>query len=276
MRFVSTIAGRNYVASSSEAVIYDLRPDGLFAGTGAYLDGSSGKEVVTATGWVATSSRSGHPMMQLVNGQYIDGYEGWTATEQMGIRYSQKSAQTYVDQVIKNNKRILENNLVCARFSYKLTASQRAQLYNLQTRLNTRNESLLQDGLVEAKSVSAPAGYAELQSYLDSVMQNGGVGSVTAAIVIAAVVVASLSTAAYFCYKYYAAESEKDVKFSDELTKVLTSKLTEEEYAQLLEETRGIVTKAKLRSKFSSKAWLIGAAIGIAAGWALIKGNERV
>ena len=269
MRFEKVQAGLNYVASSEDAVIYDLRPDGLFAGTGASLTGQSTRETVTATGWVATS-KSGKPMTQLVNGQYICTWDGWTPTT-YGVQYAQRTAQAYVDKVIKNNARILENNLICARFAYKLSQQQRNDLYNLQARLQQRNESLLNAGLVTPKTTSAPAGYKELQSYLDEVMRNG-IGSVTAVIVISAIVVASLSTAAYFCYKYYASESERDVKFSDELTKTLTEKLTAEEYEQLMSETKGLVTRAKLRGRFgSSIKWLIAGALAAGAGWLILK-----
>ena len=273
MRFENVIAGRNYVAYGEDAVIYDLRSDGLFAGTGATL--GDGSEVVTATGWVATS-RSGKPMLQLVNGQYITTYDGWVATEQMGVKYSASMAQKYVDQVIRNNKRILENNLVCARFAYKLTASQRATLYNLQARLNSRNEQMLYGGAVKTETTAAPAGYAELQTYLDDVMSQG-IGSVTVAIVVTAIVIASLSTAAYFCYKYLAAESEKDVKFSDELTKTLTKKLTPEEYEQLMNETKGLVTRAKLASRFGNWGkWIIFGSLAALAGVVALKSGRKI
>lgn len=270
MRFEKSTAGLNYKASSQDAVIYTLRSDGAFAGTGAALDGGGDSEVVTATGWV-TTSRKGNPMTQIISGEWICVWDGWMALDKVQI-YSTKQAQKLVDTIIANDQRILENNLICARFAHKLTSAQKQQLYNLQARLNSRNEELLNGGLVTPKTQSAPEGYAELQSYLDSFMSRGGVGSLTVAIVISAIVVASLATAAYFCYRYYASESEQDVKFSDELTKTLTSKLTEEEYEQLLEETRGIVTKAKIRQRFrSSTKWLIVAAVAIGAGFLLSK-----
>ena len=272
MRFEKSIAGLNYKATSQDAVIYTLRSDGLFAGTGAVLDGSNGSEVVTATGWV-TTSRSGNPMTQIVSGEWICVWDGWTPLDKVQI-YSTKQAQKFVDTITANNQRILENNLVCARFAHKLTSAQQKQLYNLQARMNTRNESLLRDGLVKTETTAAPEGYADLQSYLDSFMSRG-VGSVTVAIVITAAVIASLATAAYFCYRYYARESEQDVKFSDELTKTLTSKLTPEEYEQLMEETKGIVTKAKIKARFRTSAkWAIIAAAALAAGFILKKFNN--
>jgi hypothetical protein len=99
---------------------------------------------------------------------------------------------------------------------------------------------------------------------MERLMNSDGVGIATwAVVVIAAVVIASLSTAAYFAYKYYASEAEKDVKYSKELTKILTEKLTPEEYQQLLNETKGIVTKARIMQSIGglSKYLLIGGAV---------------
>lgn len=276
MYFEKTIAGMNYVANNNEAVVYTLRADGRFAGTSAATSsGDRSDSVVTASGW-RTTSMSGNPMTQLINGEWICVPEGWTPTYNY-VQYPQKTAQQYVNEVIKNNKHILENNLVCARFAHKLDSTQRATLYNLQARLQTRNDSLLKDGLVTSQTASAPKGYAELQPYLDNVMSEG-IGSVTVAIVIGAVVIASLATAAYFCYKYYAAESTKDVKFSDDLTKALLAKLTPEEYEQLMSETKGLVTQAALKERFGSnlKWWLLaGGAIAILGGLGYFKFNKR-
>ena len=71
-------------------------------------------------------------------------------------------------------------------------------------------------------------------------------------IVVACVVIAGMGTAAYFAYKSLADESEKDVKFSKELTATLVSKLTPEEYEQLKAETKDIVTKARIKQSLGS------------------------
>lgn len=190
-----------------------------------------------------------------------------------GSAVSEKSsaqAQGVIDTILKNNRTIIENNLVCARFTYKLTTEQKKQLYDLQTRLTERNNALLKNEYVTTETVAAPEGYNQLENYLNTFMSSGGIGSVTVAIVVAAVVVASLSTAAYYAYKYYADQSEQDVKYSNELTKILTEKLTDEEYQQLLSETKGIVTKARLKARFSSSTlWYIAGAALLAAGAAL-------
>ena len=76
-------------------------------------------------------------------------------------------------------------------------------------------------------------------------------------ILIAAAVVAGLGTAAYYAYKSLADESEVDAKFSEELTRTLTSKLTEKEYQQLLDETKGLLTKSKIKQLVRTSAnWL--------------------
>ena len=105
-----------------------------------------------------------------------------------------------------------------------------------------------------------------------------GVGVVittTAVIVVSCIVLASLATAAYFAYKAFAAESERDVEFSDELTQILISRLTPEEYEMLRTETAGIVTKARLGERFFGMfnfvKWLL---IG-AAGYVIYRGINK-
>lgn len=185
------------------------------------------------------------------------------------LQYSQNQAQDYVNRMIENNKKIVSCNLFCARYASKLTASEKQLLYQLQTRLENRNQRLINDGLVSSVMTSTPAGYSQLQPYLQSFMQTGGVGVVisgTAVIVITAIVIASLSTAAYFAYKYLFEESADDVKYSEQLTKTLLAKLTPEEYDQLLRETQGIVTKTKIKQMISGSGNLLKwALIGTAA-----------
>jgi hypothetical protein len=174
---------------------------------------------------------------------------------------SARDAQRFVDGVIKNNARILENNLLCARFADQLTEDEKAEVRELQNRMALRNQQLLTDGMVSEQALGSPPGYSDLVMYLEKLMNNvSGVGvviSATGVVVISAVVVAAVSLAAYFAYKAMYNESKEDVKFSDELTKKLTSVLTEEEYQQLLDETQGMVTKAKISGRFSNTAGIV-------------------
>ena len=218
---------------------------------------------------------AGNTYLQTTNGLWISTYSSlygndlWDeAGQKVSVKkYSQADAQALVNRIIENNKHILQNNLLCSRFASKLTTAERSQLYDLQTRLVARNAALVENGLTTAYTTGTPAGYTELSPYLADFMTKG-VGAVisTTTIIVAAVVVASLATAAYFAYHAYAAQSEDDVKFSDKLTKSLVSKLTEEEYQQLLSETKGIVTKARIKASLSSVSGLFKwALIGTAA-----------
>lgn len=163
----------------------------------------------------------------------------------------------YIKKIIKNNRTIFLNNLVCAKFANRLSSDQQRTLYNLQERLANRDEVLRdgnfvsQNGLQEAR---APEGYRELTPYLEAFMSRGRVGAIlsTPTIIVSAVALASVATASYFLWKSFYDESERDVRFSEGLMNTLRSKLTEAEYEELLRETRGIVTKAKIKASFSA------------------------
>lgn len=259
IKYDSRFDGAKATSTNDNALIVSYPDSGMFGyastgqyaiSTGYYLEASDTSMVI----YLLTTD--GTYLVVNLNNPY------WTFTT--GNKLSTKSsaqAQSVINTIITNNQRIIENNLICARFKDKLTAAQKKQLYDLQKRLQDRNDSLINDGYVKVSTVAAPTGYRQLESYLDQFMQTGGVGSVTAAIVTAAIIVAA-ATAVYFAYKAYAKESEEDVKFSDNLTAILTSKLTAEEYQQLLAETNGKITKAKLRARFGSK---VGIAIAGAA-----------
>lgn len=199
----------------------------------------------------------------------------WTLYDKPYKTYSMTDAQKYIDGIIANNRTIYENNLLCAHFAAKLNASQRQQVFQLQQRLEKRNSAMLENNNVLLKNIkqSYPKGYInfydDLQKLCDGYEKIGVVISASSLLIIGAVVLAAAGTAAYFAYKAYFSESEQDVKFSDELTKILQSKLTEEEYEQLKNETAGIVTKAKLTQKLNlggtAKTILsIGLGVGVA------------
>lgn len=185
-------------------------------------------------------------------------------------RYSENDAQAVVDALIRNNRHITEQNLFCARYISKLTKDQRKLVCDLQKRVAARNNALKNDAYIKSYQEGASDGYAELSPYLDKLMTTDGVGIATWAIcVIVAVVIGAAAGAAYFVYRDWFDESKEDVKYSDELTKVLMDKLTDEEYQQLMDETQGIVTKARLREAASS-SWdgikSVAKYIAIAAG----------
>lgn len=275
--FNSKYAGQYYQATNGE--VFTRTSDGVFKYTGVY----SGSVVVQQITGYYEVSRIGNTMYQTTSGGWINLSSGWNYQMYAPIRmYSAKDAQYYVNLLIKNNARILENNLLCARFADKLNQSERDTLRSLQSRLDGRNKELLNNGLVAEQKVSSPPGYADLNGYLQSFMSSvDGVGALisTSTLVVVAIVVASLATAAYFAFRALYAESADDVKYSDELTKALLEKLTPEEYQQLMQETRGIVTKSKLNAKFggalSMLKWGLLAASGLLVYNYFRKGNKQ-
>ena len=274
MKFNSKYAGQYYTLQGGE--VYVLRGDGKFAYAGA---NTASNIVVQLTGYYKQGASS--VMYQTTQDGWIKLSDGWQNTGYAPIRqYTAKDAEYYVNQVIRNNAHILENNLFCARFASKLNDDEQYELYRLQSALQDRNERIVNDGLCTDIKVSSPPGYSKLDWYLNQFMQayangaevNGvGVISTTAIIVVSCIVVASLATAAYFAYKAFAAESERDVKYSDELTKTLLNKLTPEEYEQLKRETNGIVTKTRLSSRFSGAFGLLKWGAVIAGGLLVYK-----
>lgn len=215
---------------------------------------------------------------QTDGGRYVKWDENASIVN--GAPTSGGNAQNAIDEIIKNNQRILENNLVCARFSHLLTAEQKQVLYGLQQRLLLRDEALRNKNLIASARESYPKGYMAEYGYLDSFMASfEGTSAIPVLyIIVSAVVVASVSVAAYYAYKAYLTESIQDVQFSDELTKTLTSKLTDEEFAQLKEETGGLVTKAKLLGKFSNTGTilsLIGWGVAIYAAYKIFFDKKK-
>lgn len=270
-----------YDAKFDGAQLEALKDGALFT-TGVYEHateyGASKGIVVTTTGYYY-DGEGDTVFLQTTEGYYLIVHlnsTSWGAKAGEPVkRYSVNQAQKLVDTIIRNNKTIICNNILCARFAYKLTAVQREQLYELQNRLEERDNALRADGLVTDTQEASPEGYQYLKRYLDEFMQEPAqVGSVTVAIIVAAVVIASLSTAAYFAYKYFATQSEDDVKFSKELTRTLTEKLTEEEYQQLMQETKGIVTKARIKQSLATVGGefkLLGIAAAFLGGYMLYK-----
>ena len=203
---------------------------------------------------------------------YIDFYEDrwlhtWSRQPNYTTvkKYTATDAERLVQKIIHNNIQIVQNNLVCARYASKFTNEQQELIRELQNRADMRKDALIKSGLCENVQTSYPKGYSDLSGYLDALMQGNAIGIATwVVVVIAATVIAATATAAYFAYKELADQSEKDVKYSKELTAVLTEKLTAEEYQQLLDETKGIVTKSRLKQAIGSYGrvlWIVGALV---------------
>lgn len=229
-------------------------------------------QYVKLTGYTQISKR-GNLHYQTTDGYFIYLPDGWTEYTQVNLpNYSQSQAQALVNKIIKNNISITQNNLVCARYASRFSSEQQQLIRDLQTRVVERENALKNEGLCTDIKTSYPRGYIELEPYLAALMNGQAIGLATWAIcVIAASVVLVTSTAAYFAYRAFANESDNDVKYSKELTKALTDKLTEEEYQQLLNETKGIVTKSRLKQAISSYGNIAKWALFGIAGFAIYK-----
>lgn len=247
LEFDKNIAGKKArISDGTTYWVYTLTSDGKLPTVGVSLGNNL---IVTLSGWFFIYGTKKY--YQTLSSRFvIDEPSNFTLTGQYDV-VPVKDSQQLVNTIISNNKRIIENNLLCARFSNKLTTSQTQLLAQLQLRLERRNTALIESGCLTSVSESYPKGYVNFASNLNSVVGKETIGAVLTTIIIVAIVVASLSTAAYFAYQAYAKESIDDVKFSDDLTKTLMSKLTPEEYEQLRQETGGLITKAKLSAKFS-------------------------
>lgn len=253
--FLSEYAGGRVRGVNGAIVVY-IQPNGMQTG-GAQYDGIS--VIFTLSGWAWMDGNTLYLQTLEQSNIYIQLTQDNDTWEYLGksnknITYNQ--AQDVINGIIRNNQYILNNNLLCARFANKLTKTERQMLYNLQSRLEQRNEALNNDELLRNKQEGYPEGYSEFGSELESFMRNPNIGvvtlSATAIICISAVVVGALSTAAYFAYQAYFKESEQDVKYSKQLTQTLQAKLTEEEYRQLLQETAGLLTKQRITQQIAS------------------------
>lgn len=227
---------------------------------------------------------SGEQFNRILSGYYCNGQSGiwlqvttgeWVLNSECEITQKQQYSitaeyvQKMLNTIMANNKRIYENNLVCSRFASRLDESDRYKLAMLQERLTLRDTAIRLNANITDKKESYPKGYIECYNYLQQI--TGGVGvvvSTTAMIIIGAVVVASMAVAVFFAFRAWAIESEDDVKYSDDLTQTLLSKLTDEEYQQLKKETAGLITKAKLKGRFAGASgfakWIL---IGVGCGF---------
>ncbi len=275
MKFDTSIAGHKAVAANDNA-----QWARLVGGQGGTLRTG---DYAVLTGWYVTDTL-GRTICQIESDPTmgIIASDNITLSSAQYASYSNREAQALVNGIITNNRAIYENNLLCGRFRRKLTTSQQKQVAALQQRLEARNSALVDSGVLGDLKQSYPKGYILYYDDLQALCNENKIGivvSTTAMIIITAIVVASMGTTAYFAYKAYYNESVDDVKFSNELTKILSEKLTDEEYAQLKSETAGLVTKAKLTSKlgaFGGKIkFLLYALLGAGAAYGVYKFVKR-
>ena len=247
---------------------------------------------VTLTGYGYEVNSSYYYLQTLENNNlYIcidyDDLEWERVSEGSTKEYSQAQAQDLIGKLLKNNQYIFENNLLLSRFANKLSYNEKVRLYNLQKRLENRDNMLRESDVFSQMQESRIMGYSNFQDSLNSFMGSfnpsqsvGLVVSTTWAIITAVVVIGSLSTAAYFAFKDLYEESVQDVKLSREMLKIFEKyNMTEEDIATIQQETQGIVTKAvlmeKIRTTFGNiKNILLYGALGY-VGYQLYKKYKK-
>lgn len=262
------------MAAKNNSVQFQSQPG---KGYGTVIDANTGDYII-CTGYYFVLP--GYAYAQGTEGWYavidLSKTQGdyWTVTNNAAKvpTYTDNQANKLIQQIINNNISILRNNLLCARYADRFTAQQQQQIKMLQKRLQARNNALQAEGLCTGIETGYPEEYAELSPYLERLMTGETVGVATwVVVVVAAAVIAGLGTAAYFTYKSLADESEKDVKFSKELTATLVSKLTEEEYQQLLNETKGLLTKSKIKGLLRGSTGVAKTMLTIVGGYMIYK-----
>ena len=219
------------------------------------------------------SASTGELKTVVLTGFYFNGQSGiwmqtwdqeWVLSSEVemlnvtGYQISAEQVQKMINGMIANNKRIYENNLLCAKFANRLNESERQQVALLQGRLKLRDTALRLNTNLTDRKESYPEGYINYYQNLEALSEGVGiVVTTTAMIIISVVLIASLATSVYFAFRAWAKESEDDVKYSDALTKKLLAKLTPEEFAQLKSETAGMLTRAKLTGRFAGVSGLL-------------------
>lgn len=262
MIFNPSIAGVQYKAVKNGASLYR---DNLNGGQGWYYDIGT---VVTLSGWIEGTQY----YVEDSPGCYIFMSGDWQKVANP-ITKSQAQAQEVVNGLLKNNQYIFENNLLLARYANKLSKQEMATLYLLQKRLERREQQLREADVFSEMQEARIMGYSNYQGYLDRFMTDyttGAIGlviSTTASIIIGAVVVASLGTAAYFAFKAAYEESKQDVELSRKMMKIFEKyNMTEADIQTITQETQGIVTRKVIMEKINNflgntKMLIIGAGL---------------
>ena len=182
------------------------------------------------------------------------------------------NAQSVLNQLLENQKTILENNLVCAMLLSKVqgTAKQKQRLSDLQARLLIRDEKIKQSTFIEGLQFGTPdtelSQYASLLAQHTASPQIGVVLSTTAIIVISAIVVVVTSGVTYLIVSGALKESNLDLKYSDELTAELVKLLPKETYEKLMKENAAFSRVANRAVKFASGSSYLKMAGYIAVG----------
>ncbi len=162
---------------------------------------------------------------------------------------SNSGAQSMINELIQLNRKIVENNLICARLvsiydekNIPVSKNKRLLLYQLQQNYEYRTNRLLNSALLkdQIKSVQKSTfnHYSnDLQSFMDN--PKIGVAPVVIYVISAVVITALISGMIYLIFRGDHAEAKKEITYSDELTADLMKHLPQDVYERLKTENAG-------------------------------------
>ncbi|VBB45231.1 hypothetical protein TRIP_D300137 [uncultured Paludibacter sp.] len=188
--------------------------------------------------------------------------------------FSEKAAgKTMINELVENNKTIYENNLLCAGLIAKLDnkgvsvpQSYRKDLYNLQLRLEARNNKILSSVFLKVEGTGTPTGFDMYANELGSFMVNPkiGIAPIVIYIVLSVVITALLTGIIYLIFKPDYTDSKADLKVSKKLASAL-SHLSPEAKQEVLNDLESQVDKAYVEGKMSGSGLGTIKTIGYAA-----------
>ncbi|MGC3979035.1 MAG: hypothetical protein QM751_12915 [Paludibacteraceae bacterium] len=210
-------------------------------------------------------------------------------------QYGEKSdTKSMLDEMMSNNMKIYENNLLCAGLISKLSeqnialpADYAKQLYALQLRLEVRNDRLNQCSLLTIDKQTSPAGFELYRSELESFMGTKigatvpqKIAPILIVIIVSVIFTALVGLSLYNMFKPDYTDSKADLKVSDNLTKAIAT-LSPEARQEVLNDLEGQIDKAYVEGKMSGSGMgiikTIGYALAAFAGFIVItKLNETV
>lgn len=239
-----------------QAVISITNPTHIFLGYPEMGKGiqfnKSDIRVGYATGWYKKDGTDYLVQVEFENMQGSDEL-GWyqfgyvRAAEYRLYRMTEnKGAQSMMDELIDLNKRIIENNLLCARLitlynekGVAVPKSKRQTLHRLQFNYEYRTNRLLNSAFLKnSLKVTKPGGWSKYQSDLQNFMSHPkiGVAPVVIYVVGSVVITALISGLIYLIFRGDHSEAKKDIVYSDQLTADLIENLPQEVYEQLKKE----------------------------------------
>jgi hypothetical protein len=152
-----------------------------------------------------------------------------------------------MQELINNNKTILENNLLCAALIDKIDVANmdipneyRSRLVGLQTNLQARDKHISDSVFLDKKQTASPTGFDKYSPQLTNFMADPGISipPVVIYIIVSVVFGILLSGIVYLLFKSDHSQSKTDISYSKDLTSILLKKLTPEEYQQLVTENK--------------------------------------